>query len=127
APRSTCSRVPRNRFESRRHESACLALGRVGGGMYAGDSAERSRLGPYRIIKRLGIGGTSEVLLALSQGPYGFERTVVIKRLLPKCEWDPSQSRMLAAEAVAYARLTHPAIVRLYDFFAPGGHVALVL
>jgi serine/threonine-protein kinase len=95
--------------------------------MDSGISAESTRLGPYRIVRRLGIGGTSEVLLAVSQGPYGFERTVVLKRLLPKCEWDPSMSRMLAAEAVAYARLTHPAIVRLYDFFAPGGHVALVL
>ena len=93
-------------------------------GSYSGEGA---KLGPYRIVKRLGIGGTSEVLLAVSQGPYGFERTVVIKRLLPKCEWDPAQSRMLAAEAVAYARLTHPAILRLYDFFAPDGHVALVL
>jgi serine/threonine protein kinase len=95
--------------------------------MHGSYSGEGTRLGPYRIIRRLGIGGTSEVLLAVSQGPYGFERTVVIKRLLPKCEWDPAQARMLAAEAVAYARLTHPAILRLYDFFAPDGHVALVL
>jgi serine/threonine-protein kinase len=95
--------------------------------MSSAQSAELGFLGPYRITRRLGIGGTSEVLLAISQGPYGFERTVVIKRLLPRCAIDPALHRMLAAEAVAYARLAHPAIVRLYDFFAPGGQVALVL
>jgi serine/threonine-protein kinase len=85
------------------------------------------RIGPYEVLGRLGLGGTSEVLLAQSRGPYGFERTVVIKRLLPKCAFDPSLSRMLAREAMAYARLTHPAIVRLYDFFELDGHLALVL
>jgi serine/threonine protein kinase len=96
--------------------------------MFAGSSPEPGQhLGPYRITRRLGIGATSEVLLAVSHGPYGFERTVVIKRLLARCEVDPALHRMLASEAVAYARLTHPAIVRLYDFFAPDGKVALVL
>ncbi len=96
--------------------------------MFADSSPEPGQhLGPYRITRRLGIGATSEVLLAVSHGPYGFERTVVIKRLLARCEVDPALHRMLASEAVAYARLTHPAIVRLYDFFAPDGKVALVL
>ena len=87
--------------------------------MHGSYSGEGAKLGPYRIVKRLGIGGTSEVLLAVSQGPYGFERTVVIKRLLPKCEWDPPD-RMLAAEAVAYARLTHPGDRAPLRFFRAG-------
>jgi serine/threonine protein kinase len=95
--------------------------------MDSGILPESTRLGRYRIVKRLGGGETSEVLLAVSHGPHGFERIVVLKRLLPKYEWDASIGRMLATEAVAYARLTHPAIVRLYDFFDQDGHAILVL
>ncbi len=88
---------------------------------------ESTRLGRYRIVKRLGGGETSEVLLAVSHGPHGFERIVVLKRLLPRYEWDASMGRMLATEAIAYARLTHPAIVRLYDFFDLEGQAVLVV
>jgi serine/threonine protein kinase len=98
-----------------------------GAGMNSGFFPENTRLGRYRIVKRLGGGETSEVLLAVSHGPHGFERIVVLKRLLPKYEWDASIGRMLATEAVAYARLTHPAIVRLYDFFDQDGHAVLVM
>src|ERR1700722_623018 len=95
--------------------------------MDSGFFPETTRLGRYRIVKRLGGGDTSEVLLAVSQGPHGFERIVVLKRFLPQYEWDAAMGRMLAREAVAYARLTHPAIVRLYDFFDHDGHAMLVL
>jgi serine/threonine protein kinase len=95
--------------------------------MNSGFFPESTRLGRYRIVKRLGGGDTSEVLLAISQGPHGFERIVALKRLLPRYEWDASMGRMLATEAIAYARLTHPAIVRLYDFFDFDGHPILVL
>jgi eukaryotic-like serine/threonine-protein kinase len=95
--------------------------------MDSGFFPESTRLGRYRIVKRLGGGDTSEVLLAVSQGPHGFERSVVLKRLLPQYEWDASMGRMLATEAIAYARLTHPAVVRLYDFFDHDGHAILVL
>ncbi len=95
--------------------------------MDSGLFPENTRLGRYQIVKRLGGGETSEVLLAVSRGPHGFERIVVLKRLLPQYEWDASMGRMLATEAVAYARLTHPAVVRLYDFFELDGHAVLVL
>src|SRR5207302_7068705 len=36
-------------------------------------------------------------------------------------------SRSLGREATAYARLTHPAILRLYDYFAVKGEPAMVL
>ena len=95
--------------------------------MDSGFFPENATLGRYQIVKRLGGGATSEVLLALSHGPHGFERVVVLKRILPQYEWDASMGRMLATEAVAYARLTHPAVVRLYDFFDHDGHAVLVL
>jgi serine/threonine-protein kinase len=90
-------------------------------------SGGEETIGPYRIVRRLETTETSETMLAVSHGPHGFERSVVIKRLLPHAYADPEMSRSLAREATAYARLTHPAIIRLYDFFAVNDVPAMVL
>src|SRR5215470_14599970 len=81
----------------------------------------------YRVIRRLATGGTSDVLLARAEGPHGFGRTVVLKRLLSEFQQDPQFPKMFAREASAYARLSHPAIVKLYDFFSLGGRLLMVL
>ena len=85
------------------------------------------RVGAYRVVRRLATGGTSDVLLAKAEGPHGFERQVVLKVLLSKYERDSDLKAMFAREAAAYARLAHPAIVRLYDFFANGDQLVMVL
>jgi eukaryotic-like serine/threonine-protein kinase len=85
------------------------------------------RVGGYRVVKRLATGGTSDVLLAKAEGPHGFERTVVLKVLLSQYRGDEELSRMFAREASAYARLSHPAIVQLYDFFSVDAQLVMVL
>ena len=90
-------------------------------------TAEYDSIGPYRIVRRLGFGRTSEVLLATRLFPGNFERRVVVKRLLARWENEPERQAVLAAEALAYARVAHPAIVQLFDFFSHDGHLALVL
>jgi serine/threonine-protein kinase len=90
-------------------------------------SEPSERIGGFQVIRRLATGQTSEVLLARADGPFGFERPVVLKRLLPNYRDDPAFGRMFAREATAYARLTHPAIVKLYDFFAGDGQLVMVL
>lgn len=77
---------------------------------------EGTDIGPYRIVRRIARGERSEVLLARIDGPHGFQRTVVLKRLVNQHANDALRLRRLAAEAIAYARLSHSAIVRLYDF-----------
>lgn len=89
--------------------------------------ADFDSIGPYRIIRRLGFGRESEVLLATRRFPGNFERRVVIKRLLAPSQNDPERQTVLATEALAYARVAHPAVVQLFDFFAHEGHLALVL
>jgi serine/threonine-protein kinase len=88
---------------------------------------ERSDIGCYRVVRRLSHGEHSEVLLARAHGPHGFQRTVVLKRLTGACARDPQWLARLAAEAIAYARLSHSAIVRLYDFVEVEGTPTLVL
>ncbi len=85
------------------------------------------RIGKYRIVRKLATGGTSDVLLAQAEGPHGFERTVVLKLLLSQFRDNDELTRMFAREASAYARLSHPSIVQLYDFFARDGQLVMVL
>jgi serine/threonine protein kinase len=86
-----------------------------------------SRIRAHRVLRRLATGGTSDVLLACAEGPGGFQRVVVLKLLLKQFRHDGRFERMFLSEAAAYARLSHPAIVRLYDFFAERDRLVLVL
>jgi eukaryotic-like serine/threonine-protein kinase len=91
------------------------------------DGSLPARIGGYRVLRRLATGGTSDVLLARAEGPHGFERVVVLKLLLQQYRDDKSFERMFAREAAAYARLSHPAIVKLFDFFSDAGQLVMVL
>jgi serine/threonine-protein kinase len=91
------------------------------------DASLPTRIGGYRIVRRLATGGTSDVLLARAEGPHGFERPVVLKLLLQQFREDEKFERMFAREAAAYARLSHPAIVKLYDFFSDASQLVMVL
>ena len=42
------------------------------------------QVGRYRFLDRLAVGGMAEVFVAVAQGSEGFEKPVVIKRLLPE-------------------------------------------
>jgi eukaryotic-like serine/threonine-protein kinase len=85
------------------------------------------RLGRYRLIKPLGVGGMAEAFKATCSGPGGFERTVVVKRILPaNCE-DPEFLRMFTAEAKILGMLHHPNVVQVYDFGEADGTLFLVL
>jgi serine/threonine protein kinase len=91
------------------------------------DGSLPPRIGGYRVLRRLATGGTSDVLLARAEGPHGLGRVVVLKLLLQQYRDDKSFERMFAREAAAYARLSHPAIVKLFDFFSDAGQLVMVL
>ena len=57
-----------------------------------------------------------EVFLAVAVGADGFEKPVVIKRLLPKFAGRADIVSLLAAEAKLMTRLNHPNIVQVIDF-----------
>ena len=72
--------------------------------------------GKYHLIDRLAAGGMAEVFLARFQGPGGFEKTAVLKRILPHLASDPEFITMFLDEARIAARLSHPNIVQVFDF-----------
>jgi len=85
------------------------------------------RVGRYQLTEPLGVGGMAEVYKATSTGPGGFERTVVIKRILPASSADPTFVRMFVAEAKILGMLNHPNVVQAYDFGEADGTLFLVL
>ncbi|HEV2843803.1 MAG TPA: serine/threonine-protein kinase, partial [Thermoanaerobaculia bacterium] len=69
------------------------------------------RVGAYRIEERLGSGGMGVVYRAFDEV---LQRPLAIKQLLPG-KVDAAASQRFRREAMAAARLNHPAIVHIYD------------
>ncbi len=57
----------------------------------------------------------ADVFKARVQGPAGFERIFVVKRILPHLSDDPAFTKMFIDEAKLAARLTHPNIVQVFE------------
>ncbi len=73
-------------------------------------------LGRYELVSELGHGGMAKVYRARAAGPGGFEKTLVVKCILPHLAQDPQFIEMFLAEARLAARLNHPNLVQIYDF-----------
>jgi serine/threonine protein kinase len=80
------------------------------------------RIGRYQPIRRLAVGGMAEIFLARvpGLGIEGFEKLVVLKRILPQHALDPELLRMFLDEARLSATLTHPHVIEVYDVGAVG-------
>ncbi len=84
-------------------------------------------LGRYRLEARLASGGMGEVYLARMQGAAGFEKKVVIKRILPHlAESDEFVERFLD-EGRIVEKLTHQNIVQVLDMGLADGQPYLAM
>jgi serine/threonine-protein kinase len=72
--------------------------------------------GRYTLLERLAVGGMAEVFRAKIISSHGFEKIVVIKRILPHLAEDATFVAMFIDEAKLTAQLTHPKIVQILDF-----------
>ena len=72
--------------------------------------------GKYYLLDRVAVGGMAEVFRAKSFGHSGFEKVVVIKRILERFAEDPDFVEMFIDEAKLSVQLTHPNIGQIYDF-----------
>ncbi|WNG45304.1 protein kinase [Archangium minus] len=73
-------------------------------------------LGKYQLVSKLASGGMAEVYLARAEGPMGFAKSLVVKRILPHLAEDPQFVEMFISEARLAAQLDHPHIVQIFDF-----------
>jgi len=73
------------------------------------------RFGKYTLLRKLATGGMAELFLAIQRSVAGFEKLIVIKRILPSMNQDRSFIEMLLHEARIAATLSHPNIVQIFD------------
>ena len=74
-----------------------------------------ARLGRYTLTERIGVGGMAEVFVAVQDGPAGFQKRVVVKRILPHLAEDPRFVEMFQREAKLAAALHHTNIVQVFE------------
>jgi serine/threonine protein kinase len=74
-----------------------------------------TQLGKYHLLRRIAMGGMAELFLARATAIHGFEKLVVLKRILPQHAESDEFIRMFLAEARLAATLHHPNIVQVYD------------
>jgi serine/threonine protein kinase len=83
--------------------------------------------GRYTVVRKLANGGMAEIFLASQQGHEGFQKPVVLKRILGTIYSDPQFRNMLIDEAHISMSLTHSNIVQVLDLGLAGGRYFLVL
>lgn len=71
-------------------------------------------LGRYKLLRLLATGGMGEVFLARHEGPAGFTKTVVIKRILRHLANDQNFIDLFLNEARLAAQLQHPHIAQVF-------------
>ena len=69
----------------------------------------------------------AQVFLARREGPEGFAKPYVIKRILPQYSQDEQFARLFVIEAKEAALLDHPNIVHVFDFEVEDGNYYLVM
>src|SRR5262245_16857469 len=75
-----------------------------------------AQFGRYTLVDRLATGGMAEVFKAKILSTHGFEKLLVIKRILPHLAADKTFVSMFIDEAKLTAQLSHPKIVQVTDF-----------
>jgi len=86
-----------------------------------------TRLGRYELIGQLATGGMAEIHLARLAGEAGFEKTVVVKRLLPELVASKAYVAMFLDEAKLVARLDHPNVCEVHELGRYGAEYFLVM
>jgi len=81
----------------------------------------------YLLLDRIAIGGMAEVYRAKLIGEKGFEKPVVVKKLLPHLIEDKEMETLLTDEARLAAQLEHENITHVHDFGLSGGTLFIAM
>jgi serine/threonine protein kinase len=86
-----------------------------------------SQFSRYTLVERLAMGGMAEVFKAKILSAHGFEKLLVIKRILPHLAADKTFVAMFIDEGKLTAQLVHPKIVQVTDFGEVNGQYFIAL
>ncbi len=71
--------------------------------------------GKFFLLQRLAVGGMAEIFRAKVAGAEGFEKELVVKRILPARSQDQGFIQMLVNEAKLTVQLTHNNVTQIYE------------
>src|ERR1700722_13292967 len=83
-----------------------------------------SQLGPFRIVRVIGVGGMGEVYEAIDNT---LHRRVALKIISPNFEGDESILRRFQTEGKALAQINHKNIVTVYSLGFENGMYCMVM
>ena len=92
-------------------------------------SFEPQGFGRYVLVDKIAVGGMAEVFKAKSYSEGGFEKLLVIKRILHHLSENEEFVEMFIDEAKISVELQHPNIVQIFDFgkFGDNWYIAMEL
>ena len=85
------------------------------------------QFGKYSLLEKLASGGMAELFKAKITGDHGFEKILVLKRILPHLEGEQELVEAFIDEARLAARLQHQNIVQIVDFGSVDGHYFIAM
>ncbi|MBN2361016.1 MAG: serine/threonine protein kinase [Deltaproteobacteria bacterium] len=91
------------------------------------DEFEAHWFGKYELLRLIGVGGMAEVFLARTSRAEGFEKVVVVKRLLPRLAKDQRFVDMFLGEAKVAAKLQHANVVQILALEVHEGRPFIVM
>ncbi len=83
--------------------------------------------GKFFLLQRLAVGGMAEIYRAKVIGAGGFEKELVVKRILPSRSQDQGFIKMLVNEAKLTVQLTHNNIAQIYECGAIDGQYFIAM
>src|SRR5438093_1446661 len=92
-----------------------------------GAAVQPTPFGKYYLLDRIATGGMAEIYKAKYRAEGGFEKTLVIKRILPHLSQDDEFITMFRDEARLTVRLNHANIVQVFDFGRIGNDYFLAM
>jgi serine/threonine-protein kinase len=72
-------------------------------------------IGRYLLLSPIAEGGMAQLWLARQTGVKGFEKLVVVKRMVGTLEADPEHVEMFLSEARLAAQLDHPHVIQIFE------------
>ena len=91
------------------------------------DPKDGQRLGKYRLVHRIAVGGMGEIYYGKVVGVEGFEKEVAIKKMLAHLSADRAFIDMMIKEAKLTVKMVHPNIVGVYDLAKEGNEYYIAM
>lgn len=83
--------------------------------------------GKYRLLQRIGSGGMAEIWKASLAGVDGFEKILVVKKILPRYARHRQFITMFVQEAKVCSGLHHANVVQIYELGEEGGEYYIAM